>query len=129
MKHRQRTKGLLVRLVLACIVALASMAAAQQYPVRPVRILVPFPPGGAADTVARTIGDQLSQTLNQPIVVDNRSGAGGRLATELLAKAEPDGYTLLVGTGRHSGEARALLESRLQSSARYRADNARRGDP
>jgi tripartite-type tricarboxylate transporter receptor subunit TctC len=59
---------------------------------------VPFPAGGAADTVARTIGDQLSQKLGQPVIVDNRPGAGGRLATELLAKAEPDGYTLLVGT-------------------------------
>jgi tripartite-type tricarboxylate transporter receptor subunit TctC len=77
----------------------SSAAYAQQaYPSRPIRILVPFPAGGAADTVARTIGEQLSQKMGQPVVVDNRSGAGGRLATEMLAKAEPDGYTLLVGT-------------------------------
>lgn len=73
-------------------------AMAQQYPARPIRILVPFPAGGAADTVARTIGEQLSQRLGQPMVVDNRTGAGGRVATELLARSEPDGYTLLVGT-------------------------------
>ena len=91
-----------------CILGIAALAlatslscqanAAQQYPSRPIRILVPFPAGGAADTVARTIGEQLRQKLGQPVVVDNRPGAGGRLATEMLAKAEPDGYTLLVGT-------------------------------
>ncbi|MGE5523185.1 MAG: Bug family tripartite tricarboxylate transporter substrate binding protein [Rhodospirillaceae bacterium] len=84
----------------ACAWALAFAAQAQpdSYPARPIRILVPFPAGGAADTVARTIGEQLAQKMGQPVVVDNRPGAGGRLATELLAKAEPDGYTVLVGT-------------------------------
>ncbi len=67
------------------------------YPVKPIRILIPFPAGGAADTIGRTIGEQLSAQMGQPVVVDNRSGAGGRLATEMLARAEPDGYTLLVG--------------------------------
>jgi tripartite-type tricarboxylate transporter receptor subunit TctC len=69
-----------------------------KYPVRPIRVLIPFPAGGAADTIGRTIGEQLSAQLKQPVVIDNRPGAGGRLATEMLAKAEPDGYTLLVGT-------------------------------
>jgi tripartite-type tricarboxylate transporter receptor subunit TctC len=68
------------------------------YPVRPIRILFPVPAGGAADLIGRTIGEQLSAQMGQPMVIDNRPGAGGRLATELLAKAEPDGYTLLVGT-------------------------------
>src|SRR5688572_5929462 len=68
------------------------------YPARPIRILVPFPAGGAADLIGRTLGEQLSAQMMQPVVIDNRAGAGGRVATELLAKAEPDGYTLLVGT-------------------------------
>ena len=67
------------------------------YPVRPIRVLIPFPPGGAADLIGRTIGEKLSAQLHQPVVMDNRPGAGGALATDLLAKAEPDGYTLMVG--------------------------------
>lgn len=69
-----------------------------KFPVRPIRMLIPFPAGGAADTIGRTLGEQLSAQMGQPVVIDNRPGAGGRLATEMLAKAEPDGYTLLVGT-------------------------------
>lgn len=88
---------------MACLTGLwcsGVSAASEQakYPVRPIRILIPFPAGGAADTIGRTIGEQLSAQLKQPVVIDNRPGAGGRLATEILAKAEPDGYTLLVGT-------------------------------
>ena len=67
------------------------------YPVKPIRILIPFPAGGAADTIGRTLGEQLAAQMGQPVVVDNRPGAAGRLATEMLARAEPDGYTLLVG--------------------------------
>lgn len=69
----------------------------QKYPVRPIRILIPFPAAGAADTIGRTIAEPLAAQLGQTIVMDNRPGAAGRLATDLLAKAEPDGYTLLVG--------------------------------
>ena len=68
-----------------------------KYPLRPIRVLIPFPAAGAADTIGRSIGDRLSAQLGQPVVVDNRPGAAGRLATEMLARAEPDGYTLLVG--------------------------------
>jgi tripartite-type tricarboxylate transporter receptor subunit TctC len=67
------------------------------YPARPIRVLIPFPAAGAADTIGRSIGDRLAVQMGQPVVVDNRPGAAGRLATEMLAKAEPDGYTLLVG--------------------------------
>ncbi len=82
--------------------ALTSLAvpashAQDKYPTRPIRILIPFPAGGAADTIGRSVGDQLATQLGQPVVVDNRPGAAGRLATEMLARAEPDGYTLLVG--------------------------------
>jgi tripartite-type tricarboxylate transporter receptor subunit TctC len=83
---------------LACACSAAPAAYAQDnYPTRPIRILIPFPAGGAADTIGRSIGDQLALLLGQPVVIDNRPGAAGRLATEMLARAEPDGYTLLVG--------------------------------
>ncbi|MBC7779770.1 MAG: tripartite tricarboxylate transporter substrate binding protein [Proteobacteria bacterium] len=89
--------------LLGCVIALCltsahDTSAQNTYPVRPIRILVPFPAGGAADVIGRSIGDQLSGQVGQPVVIDNRPGAGGRLATELLVNANPDGYTLLVGT-------------------------------
>jgi tripartite-type tricarboxylate transporter receptor subunit TctC len=65
--------------------------------VRPIRVLIPFPAAGAADTIGRTIAEPLSAQMRQTIVIDNRPGAAGRIATDLLAKSEPDGYTLLVG--------------------------------
>jgi tripartite-type tricarboxylate transporter receptor subunit TctC len=71
--------------------------AQKDYPARPIRVLIPFPAAGAADTIGRTIAEPLSAQLRQTIVIDNRPGAAGRLATDLLAKAEPDGYTLLIG--------------------------------
>jgi tripartite-type tricarboxylate transporter receptor subunit TctC len=80
-----------------CAHAGAAMAAADAYPSHPIRLLIPFPAGGAADLIGRTLGEKLSAQLGQPFVMDNRPGAGGSLATELLAKAEPDGYTLMVG--------------------------------
>jgi tripartite-type tricarboxylate transporter receptor subunit TctC len=86
----------------AWIVALGLGVAAQSfsqvnYPARPLRFIIPFPAGGAADMVGRTIGEKLTAQLGQSVVIDNRPGAGGILAAELLAKAEPDGYTALVG--------------------------------
>jgi tripartite-type tricarboxylate transporter receptor subunit TctC len=88
----------LLRLVLATVATLFTTAApAQPYPTRPIRLLVSFPPGGAADLVARTVGQPLSERLGQPIVVENRPGSNGNLAGELVARAEPNGYTLLLG--------------------------------
>ncbi|OVZ57581.1 hypothetical protein CDO44_17640 [Pigmentiphaga sp. NML080357] len=87
-------KGALAAL---CLVPL--MAAAQPFPNRPVRLVVPFAVGGAADTVARAVAQKLTETLGQSFIVDNRAGANSMIGSELVARAEPDGYTLLMQLG------------------------------
>jgi tripartite-type tricarboxylate transporter receptor subunit TctC len=72
-------------------------AAWAQYPIRPIRLLVPNPPGGATDTIARVVAPRLGEALGQPLVVENRPGSNGNLSSELAARAAPDGYTLLLG--------------------------------
>jgi len=86
----------------ACLLALATAGSvssvwAQSYPVRPIRLFVSFPPGGAADIVARAVGLPLSARLGQPVVVENRPGSNGNIAGEIVAHAAPDGYTLMLG--------------------------------
>lgn len=86
---------------IACLAALCVVSgvaqAADSYPSRPIRMIVAYPPGGGTDQVGRVMADQLSQTLGQNVVVDNRGGATGNIGTELAARAVPDGYTLLMG--------------------------------
>jgi tripartite-type tricarboxylate transporter receptor subunit TctC len=83
--------------------ALAQTASTQAYPAKPVRVIVPFPAGGGADIFARLMGRKLQDALGQPFVMDNRAGASGIIGCEFVARAAPDGYTLLMGTtGTHS---------------------------
>jgi tripartite-type tricarboxylate transporter receptor subunit TctC len=84
------------------MLALTSPAAAQDYPARPVRLIIPFPPGGSNDVVGRLIATHLGERLGKQVVVDNRSGAGGVIGTEIVAKSPPDGYTLLVISMAHA---------------------------
>jgi tripartite-type tricarboxylate transporter receptor subunit TctC len=86
-----------MRAFFACfVIALSSLVSAQgDYPSRPIRLVVTVPPGGAADFIARLVGGKVSESLGQPVVVENRGGAGGTIAADAVAKAAPDGYTLL----------------------------------
>ena len=99
-----------VALTFAAVVAMP--AAAQEYPTKPLRFIAPNLPGGPTDILARLIGQKLSESMGQPVVIDNRAGAAGNIGTEIAAKAPPDGYTLLSGNNATFG-ANASLYKRL----------------
>ncbi|MEI7803722.1 MAG: tripartite tricarboxylate transporter substrate binding protein [Hyphomicrobiales bacterium] len=92
--HHTRILGL-AALIAACFMSAAS---AQNYPDRPIRLIAPFPAGGLADVLARAVGDEMSKSLGQPVIVENRAGAGGNVGADAVAKAAPDGYTLLMSS-------------------------------
>jgi tripartite-type tricarboxylate transporter receptor subunit TctC len=96
-----KRQALLFLLIAATAILPAAACAADAFPNRPIRLVVPYPPGGGTDIVARVLGEKLGASLGQPIVVDNRGGAGGVLGTEIAAKAAPDGYTLLLVPSSH----------------------------
>ena len=89
-------------LIAGCAIAIASQALAQDYPTRSIRFIVSFPPGGSVDITARIVQPKLSESLAQPIVIENRGGAGGAVGTEAVARSAPDGYTFLVTLSSHT---------------------------
>jgi len=89
-------KTLLTSIALAILLAPA-LATGQAYPTKPIRVVVPFPPGGTSDIIGRTLGQKLSEAWKQPVIMDNRAGVAGSIGAGIAAKSPPDGYTLLVG--------------------------------
>ena len=119
------------KLAAALLFVLGTTAVAQEYPAKPVTMIVPFPPGGVADTVARPVAEAMARALKQSVVVENRSGAGGGIGMGAAAKAAPDGYTVLLALSSISiiPEADKLLQrspmyelKQLEPIARFTAD-------
>jgi len=89
--------------VLAGLVVCGTSALAQQsFPSKQVHLLIPYPPGGAVDILGRTLGDELSKKWGQPVIIENRTGAGGTIASQVVAKSAPDGYTLVIVASGHA---------------------------
>jgi len=97
--------GWLLIPVLGLALAAGTVDAQQEYPARPVRLIVPFPPGGPSDVVARLLAQKLAESFRQPVLVDNRPGAGGTLGAEAAVRAEPDGYTLIMVSAAYAANA------------------------
>ena len=93
-------KTMLALLAAACTAFAAPAALAQKFPDKPIRFIVPFPPGGGNDILARAIAPKMGEFLGQPVVIDNRAGAGGNIGTDLAAKSPPDGYTIVIASNQ-----------------------------
>ncbi len=111
-----RSAAIVAFTALAILVA-SQNAMAQNYPARPIRVLIPFAPGGATDIIARMIEPKMSKALGQQLVVDNRPGAAGNIAVELTAQAQPDGYTLLMGNISTNSINPILFAGKMKASA------------
>ena len=109
---------LLVPVLIAAFAALPGAALGQTYPSKPIRLIVPFPPGGATDIIGRTLAQKLSVQLGQTVIVDNKPGAGGTLGSAEAAKAAPDGYTLLLATTSTHSIAPSLYKNIPYSAER-----------
>lgn len=114
-RHRRALLVTLLAATTASLVAPASDAFAQTgaaaaYPAKPIRVVVPYPPGGTTDVLARAVGEKLTEAWGQPVVVDNRSGGAGIIGTEAVARAAPDGYTLVLGNNQTHAMNAALFD-------------------
>ena len=98
-------------LLVICAVS-PSLAHAQNYPNKTIRMIVPFPAGGATDIVARLVAQKLGDAMGQQVIVDNRGGAAGTIGSDLAAKSPPDGYTILIGTSSTHAIAQSLYAKR-----------------
>ena len=108
--------------LIAATAGVLTPVAAQDYPTRPITLVVPYAAGGGNDAMARIVADKMSRTLGQQIVIENRGGAGGSIATRAVAKAAPDGYTLVLGgTGTLAINPDALRQCRLRPAQGLRA--------
>lgn len=96
MKKLFRAAGLVLSVAL---LGATGAASAQHYPSKPIKLIIPFPPAGATDVLGRTLGQKLSEATGQPVVIENRPGAGGTIGTDIAAKSAPDGYTLMLASG------------------------------
>jgi tripartite-type tricarboxylate transporter receptor subunit TctC len=95
--NNKMIKQILIATSIAFFSLIQASATAQNFPTKPIRFIVPYPPGGPLDTIARLTGQQVSQRLGQPVIIDNKPGAGGNLGADAVAKSAPDGYTILMG--------------------------------
>ena len=100
--RRLRRRRLLAAVAFASAAWAAGLAFAQAWPSKPITLIVPFPAGGTTDVLARALADKLQQSLGQPVIVESKPGAGATLGADYVAKARPDGYTLLVGAVHHT---------------------------
>jgi len=101
----------ILRTAFAALLVAPLMALAQNYPDRPIKLVVPYPPGGSTDLLGRTVAQKMSASMGQQIIVENRGGAGGMLGSDLAARAAPDGYTFVLGTGATHGIVKFLFKS------------------
>jgi len=123
--NRSAGRSTMLSMLLLSVTAWAGpVLAADQYPSRPLRMVVPFAPGGASDLIARLAQPRLAQELGQQVVIDNLSGASGNIGVEVAAKALPDGYTMLLGCRHHGNQPQHLPQVSGAAGARFH-----RGDP
>ncbi len=121
-------KRLLNTGLMAIAVGLVISGATVAYPTKPITLVVPFPPGGSTDIVGRVVADGLSKELGQPVVIENRGGAGGTVGTAVVAKAAPDGHTLAIGTTSTHAVGPATLQGRVRPGEGICADHTGGGD-
>ena len=101
----------------AALTATTAASLAQDYPARPIRLILGFAPGGSTDLVARVVGQKMAEAWAQQVVVDNRPGANGMIGADLVAKANPDGYSLLLSQHRADGDQREPLQDAVRTSS------------